>query len=151
MKALVIGGTSGLGLELATILSKQYETIITGRTDPEVAGLTFVRLDLAPDNGLPNPTVLDSFVDDYSPFDLVVYAAGFYQEGLVSALTDEQIHEMLSVGVTAPIMLMQRIMKQQDQLGAFIAITSTSQYTPRLLEPVYTAANSGLQAVSPAP
>src|SRR3989344_3159537 len=51
---------------------------------------------------------------------------------------------MLHVGLTAPVTILNRILKNQKSLPGFIAITSTSQWTPRLLEPVYTAVKAGL-------
>lgn len=69
---------------------------------------------------------------------------GFYQEGNISDVSDEDIANMTNVGLLAPAMLLQRILKKQDKLAGFIAVTSTSQWTPRLLEPIYTAVKSGL-------
>ena len=53
---------------------------------------------------------------------------------------------MLSVGLTNAIYLTRQLLHEQDQLPEFIAITSTSQWTPRLYEPVYTAVKAGLGA-----
>jgi NAD(P)-dependent dehydrogenase (short-subunit alcohol dehydrogenase family) len=44
--ALIVGGSSGLGLELAKILSPEYGVIVTGRRDPEEAGIVFYELEL---------------------------------------------------------------------------------------------------------
>ena len=51
---------------------------------------------------------------------------------------------MIHTGLTAPALILQRIIKRQGLLPGFIAITSTSQWTPRELEPVYTGVKAGL-------
>ena len=51
---------------------------------------------------------------------------------------------MLNVGLVAPINILNRILKYQSSLSGFIAITSTSQWTPRLFEPAYTTVKAGL-------
>lgn len=143
---LIVGGSSGLGLELARILNcnKNYSIAITGRRDPhEHEEIKFISLDLGHAEHLPRQ--LTQLVEDYAPnTDILIYAAGFFQEGTISDLSDEDIMAMESVGVLAPAMLLQRLLKKRAALEGFIAITSTSQWTPRLLEPVYTAAKAGL-------
>lgn len=139
--ALVIGGSSGLGLELAQLLATNHEVIVTGRRNPEMAALQFRELELG-DRSL--SASLDTFVAELSEINLVVYAAGFFQEGRISDLSDTDIEKMNCVGLLAPAMLLQRILNKQNKLPGFIAITSTSQWTPRLLEPMYTAAKAGL-------
>lgn len=140
-KALIVGGSSGLGLALAQLLAKDHEVTVTGRQNPEIANLQFRYLELGGDSLRAD---LDLFVSELSEMDLVVYAAGFFQEGTISDLLDADIEKMNRVGLLAPEMLLQRLLRKQSNLPGFIAITSTSQWTPRLLEPVYTAVKSGL-------
>ena len=83
MKALVIGGTSGLGLELAKLLKDNHdEVVITGRTDPKQEGLKFAQLNIDSEQEFSLP--LQWVVDDNAPFETVVYNPGFYQEGRIS-------------------------------------------------------------------
>ncbi|HMO78392.1 MAG TPA: SDR family oxidoreductase [Candidatus Paceibacterota bacterium] len=140
-KALIIGGSSGLGLEIARLLQKEYEVVITGRRDPRIPDLNFQSLELNSDS---LAALLDMFVADLPEIDLVVYAAGFFQEGNISDLSDVDIENMNRVGLLAPAMLLQRILSKQTKLSGLIAITSTSQWTPRHLEPMYTAVKAGL-------
>ncbi|MBI4232620.1 SDR family NAD(P)-dependent oxidoreductase [Candidatus Peregrinibacteria bacterium] len=140
--ALVVGGTSGLGLQLALGLVPMYKVTVTGRKDPQDSRLSFAYLDINPRESLSQK--LDAVVSNSRHLDLLVYAAGFYQEGKIDILSDEEITKMAYVGFNAPVMLLQRILKRQQSLPGFIAITSTSQWTPRLLEPVYTGVKAGL-------
>jgi short-subunit dehydrogenase len=139
--ALIIGGTSGLGLELGRLLKDEFNVYVTGRHDSKETDLGFIKLDLS------SGRISDSskaILKELSSVDLFIYAAGYFQKGTISELDDAQIQEMIDVGLTAPVTFLSYLLKSQDKLEGFIAITSTSQWTPRLLEPVYTAVKSGL-------
>lgn len=139
---LIVGGSSGLGLELARSFKKNHSVIVTGRRDPEEEQVRFVSLELSAPQKLGED--LSTLVKDLPVIDTLIYAAGFYQEGTMSDLSDTDIMAMESVGMLAPALLLQRILKKQESLSGFVAVTSTSQWTPRLLEPIYTAAKAGL-------
>lgn len=122
MSTFIVGGTSGLGRELAALLTeKSFSVYCTGRSN----------------------NVLEE-VEKLPRLDLLVYAAGFYEQGRIDELSDEHIREMLNVGLGIPALLLQRILKKQGDLDGFIAITSTSQWIPREKEPVYAAVKAGL-------
>ena len=139
--ALIVGGSSGLGLELGHLLSESHQVFVTGRRDPKQKDATFVPLELGGGNLAEN---LDKLIGNLPNIDLLVYAAGFYQEGKIDELSDDDIRKMENVGLLAPVLLVQRIIKKQDSLAGLVAITSTSQWTPRLLESPYTAVKAGL-------
>lgn len=139
---LIVGGSSGLGLELAVVLSESHHVVVTGRRNPKSEKVNFRILDLRARSQFAKE--LDDFVTELPQIDLFVYAAGFYQEGSISDVSDEDIANMTNVGLLAPALLLQRLLKKQNGLPGFIAITSTSQWTPRLLEPIYTAVKAGL-------
>lgn len=144
MNCLIIGGTSGLGLSLAKKLTKDYDVHVTGRREFTEAGIHFHALDLSDKNGLDER--ISGLVAELPNIDLLIYAAGFFQDGTVTDLNIDQIDEMLSVGLTGAIYISREILRKQDSLSEFVAITSTSQWTPRLKEPVYTAVKAGLGA-----
>lgn len=87
---------------------------------------------------------LDPLLADIGLVDVLIYAAGYYQEGLIDTLSDDAILTMIHVGLTAPALLVQRLKKQLNNPVDLLFVTSSSQYTPRKLEPVYTAVKSGL-------
>jgi short-subunit dehydrogenase len=144
VNCLIIGGSSGLGLSLANKLADHYHVIVTGRRDPGQDNIQFETLDLSGSTGLQDR--VDQLVKGLPDLDLLVYAAGFYQEGTITELSVDQIHEMLNVGLAAALFVTRSVLAKQGELDGFIAITSTSQWTPRLLEPVYTAVKAGLGA-----
>lgn len=135
--ALVVGGTSGLGLELSKILQEFFHVITVGRHETDS---DFIYRDLS--FGVPGAGELIELIGE--PIELFIYAAGFYQEGNLRQLKEKDISDMLNVGLLAPISLLRRILRYQKSLPGFIVITSTSQFIPRLSEPVYTAVKAGL-------
>ena len=141
MHTLIVGGTSGLGLELAKHFSDKGQVTVVGRHDPEESTLTFRHLDLT----IPKFSV-DSgvLIDELSKIDTFIYAAGFYQEGRIDELALADIERMERIGLFAPAWMLNRILTTQNELSGFIAITSTSQFKPRLLEPMYAATKAGL-------
>ena len=144
MNCLIIGGTSGLGLSLAHTLKATYSVYVTGRRDFAQDGITFLPLDLSASEGL--PARVKKVVDTLPSVDLLIYAAGFFQDGTVTELSEEQIIAMLNVGLNAAVYAVRDVLQKQNALPEFVAITSTSQWTPRLKEPVYTAVKAGLGA-----
>lgn len=140
MNALVIGGSSGLGLALAELLKNKYQVFVTGRKNPRKSYLHFQYLNLSEDLIID----VDEMLDRFMPIDILVYSAGFYQDGTLDELSGYDIRIMINVGLVAPSILLSKILKKQGQLSGFIVITSTSQFTPRFREPVYTAVKAGL-------
>ena len=137
---LVVGGSSGLGFRLASVLSSENKVIITGRKDPEKKELEFLRLDLTARS---LPESLDGLVSKLPDIDLLIYAAGSYARGLLPLMHDQRIREMHTVYLLAPTLLMSRILWKQRRLPGFIAISSISQSRPNAFEPVYCSLKAG--------
>ena len=142
MRSLLIGGTSGLGLEIAKLLRDAGdEVIITGRKNPEERGLQFQRFDL--DLGAELASAVDTFVSALPQIDRFIYCAGFYQEGNVTELEDHSITKMLDVSLHAPIWFTRELLKTQGDIPQYIAITSSAQEVPREKEIIYSAGKAG--------
>lgn len=137
--ALIIGGSSGLGLELAKQL-EDYKVVITGRKDPK-SKMKFIKLDLSRGN---ISKKIDEILSKVKNIDLLIYAAGFLREESIDNLTDSEIIAMNNVGLNAPEFLIKKILKKQNELEGLIVITSTSQFTPRDKQSTYTASKAGL-------
>lgn len=144
--ALIVGGTSGLGLELANLLRSEnnFEIYVTGRNEPQYQQLNFIHFNIdSQTDQLPHRT--DKVLSNLPwQIDLLVCAMGFYQKGTIKQFSDEDILKMMNVGLVVPTLILNRILNRQGKLPGFIAITSTSQWTPRIYEPVYTAVKAGL-------
>jgi NAD(P)-dependent dehydrogenase (short-subunit alcohol dehydrogenase family) len=141
---LIIGGTSGLGLAFArTLRANGSMVFVTGRENPTQKDLNFLDLDVGDDVGKLTAD-LDRIVDAVPHIDLLIYSAGFFQQGTIAQLSDSAIGTMINLGLSAPALLIQKILRAQRRLPEVILVTSTSQEIPRLQEPVYAAVKAGL-------
>ncbi|MEN8137954.1 MAG: SDR family oxidoreductase [Bacteroidota bacterium] len=141
---LIVGGSSGLGLELAKknhLLGKNV--FITGRTNPEIDYLKFYPLSIKSSTE-DVISQIDDLLTKTGNIDELIYAAGFNQESHIDNLSDEQILEIVNIGITAPAIFAQRLKSKFKNPIDIIFITSSSQYTPRELEPMYTTTKAGM-------
>lgn len=140
MNVLVVGGTSGLGLEIAKDFVEQNdEVIVTGRHDPSHRQLKYESLDLSSSAVVEK---IRGLVMRLPEVNTLVYAAGYFQEGRVTDLSVDQIREMNTVCYEGLVYFIKEILQRQDRLPELITITSTSQFTPRKEEPIYTGAKA---------
>ena len=141
---LIVGGSSGLGLELARkYITLGHQVTVTGRTDPQCEGVLYVPLDITSDADHLQDGI-EKLVEIIEPVNTLVYAAGYYQEGTLSELSGESIVTMMNVGLLAPVMLVKVLLSHSPMLLKVMLVTSSSQITPREKEPVYTAVKAGL-------
>lgn len=142
-KAIVIGGTSGLGLELASLLKVSHKQVfITGRKRPsDFRKASYFPLNLSSADYVSR---INDLLVRLGAIDTVVYAAGFRQSGKLEELTRSSIEDMIQVGLSAPTAVLRSVLQFQKTLPTFIAITSTAQWTPHADQPVYCAVKAGL-------
>jgi short-subunit dehydrogenase len=140
MNTLIIGGTTGLGLQLGKKLRTSGDSVIITGRKPVDEGLEFKTFDLsAPEL----PQRVTDFVAGIPKIDRLIYSAGYYQEGRVTDLSEQEIEEMINVGGRGLIYFVQALLKKQGSLGELMTITSTSQWVPRQKEPIYTFVKAG--------
>ena len=142
-QALIIGGTSGLGLEIGKLLQRDEWLVYAAGRRPR-ADLPGKFVHFATEEHLPLHEQVESLVSGLGGVQLLIYAAGFYQEGRITDLSAGKIDAMLNVGLRAPALFVREILMYYRKLLGFIAITSTSQWAPREYEPIYTAVKAGL-------
>ncbi len=143
MVSLIVGGTSGLGLEIAKKLRDSGDEVhVTGRRETVEQGLQFHYLEINLDPNLPG--IIASLVRKLPSVDRLFYAAGYYQEGTITDLSNDDIQHMIAVGLEAPVWFVRELLLHNGKIAEFVAITSSSQWTPRLQEPIYTATKASL-------
>ena len=143
-RILIVGGTSGVGSELAKLYVQDGHTVcVTGRNNPIIDGVEFQHLSIV-DDATKLISDIDRIVENFSDINTLIYAAGFLQRGQIDSLTDAALQQMTNVGLLAPMLFVQRLKNKLASPLKIMLITSSSQYTPRELEPAYCAVKSGL-------
>lgn len=144
MTTLIIGGSRGIGFELGKLYAAQGERIpVTGRKHPDqtVEQIEFKELNLSKDSYIED---IERLIQDLDVINRLVFAPGYYQGGTVTDLAKSEILDMIQVCGTSGIFTARAILKKQDVLNECIVITSTSQWKPRKLEPIYNFAKAGI-------
>jgi len=144
MNVLIIGGSRGIGWELAKLYTSNGDSVtVTGRKQPDEPDekISFKFLDLSVPNYIKD---IDSLVGELGEINRLVFAPGYFQEGTITDLTPEQILDMVQVCGTAFIFTARAVLKKQNHLDECIVITSASQWKPRKLEPIYNFAKAGV-------
>ena len=144
MHTVIIGGSRGIGWEFAKIYTAKGDRVtVTGRKQPESpkSQITFEFLDLSEPEFIKS---IEDFIGKTEYVDRLIFAPGFYQEGTITDLTPEQIQEMIQVCGTAFVLIARAILNKQPNLNECVVITSSSQWTPRKLEPIYNFTKAGV-------
>ena len=113
MTTLIIGGTTGLGLELAKQLTANGDSVIvTGRKEIK-EDIKFQKFDLSQVNLAGS---IEGFVSELPVIERLMYAAGYFQEGRVTDLSESEIEEMISVGARGLIYFVRALLQKQGEL-----------------------------------
>ncbi|MBI4065857.1 SDR family oxidoreductase [Candidatus Kaiserbacteria bacterium] len=150
MNVLIVGGTSGIGLQLGIELKAMGSRVfVTGRhvEKAQEHGLTPFILNIGRDYRDLRWRA-DYLVERLPTIDLYVHAAGFYQEGFINKLSEEEVLTAVNISLVAPVFILQRLMRKQGTLDGFIAITSTSATRAREKEPLYCSTKSALSMLA---
>lgn len=140
---MIVGGTSGLWLELAKkYLALGHTIFVLGRHDPCISGLHYHHfiVDRHSDYLIQQ---IDTILSKLPCIHTVIYSAGYYQEWHIEQHEDWDIIDLVHTVMLAPMLIVKRLKTQTISLKV-IFITSTSQFTPREYEPIYAASKAGL-------
>lgn len=100
---LVVGGSNGIGLAIALVLSKRGKVTIIDKQNPDIelgSTIEFVKFDLLSEDY----TIFDKFTD----IDTLVITAGFGKLSLFENLSEEYVIEQITVNTIAPIRIIKR-------------------------------------------
>lgn len=147
MKALITGGSRGLGAALSRRLQTDGATVwIIDRETPEAPGAArFLRCDLSDAGALGN---LTEALRAAGPFDLVVMSAGISAVGPYEAMPYATVRNVHDINCVAPILLSRDLLAHGliAPGGRLVFVSSLSHYTGYPGASVYAAGKDALVA-----
>ena len=136
MNVIIVGGTFGIGFELARkYLGKSKNLIILGRSEekfPQIESelsstdtkVFTKKIDVT--NLELSQKVIQEFIDDLGQIDLVIYSSGFYKPNNTFDLDIELYRKTLEVNFMGLINVMSKVLPQmQKQQNGHIAMVSS--------------------------
>jgi NAD(P)-dependent dehydrogenase (short-subunit alcohol dehydrogenase family) len=139
-KALFLGGSKGLGLEMAKLaVNEDRKVTIAARSVLEcelykrtVGGVTAMPIDLEAQPILP--------ITHLGPYDLIVWTAGAYQEGSLLDLNAEDVDRMVANHVAGPAKFLLPNLRKNRELKTpvqLVVVASSTSYRVRMGEGLY--------------
>lgn len=143
-KILIVGGATGVGLELARqYLVDGHTVFVTGAIDPDLSGATFLKLSIT-QNAEALAKDIDQVLDQLPLVNTLIYAQHDTPSGQIETLADCDLAQLVNVGLMAPMMLVQRLKRRTQTTLKLMLITSEAEHEPTALAPVTCALASGL-------
>ena len=119
-KIWLIGGSRGMGLELARqLISDGAEVIVSSRQPPkdiDKKTYRFVALDVADD------AALKKLCKNLQPLDGVIYMPALYDPGPVVGIDEKFLDDMMRVNIAAPTILAKHVAAHLEKRRGFLAI-----------------------------
>ncbi len=148
-KALILGGSSGLGLEIAKgcLFSGVTELISVSSSQPDRQGehVRFIQCDF--NNNHQVNTFAAMIGDDneksLADIDLFFWVAGVLHRHDFADLNLRQVRAMLDVNLNGPLVIAHAVWQQmqlRNRSAHFVVVSSSSGIKPRAAEAVYVAA-----------
>ena len=113
-RALVIGGSNGIGLSIALNLPKYEHIYIVDKVEPEIKltdNMSFKQFDL---------TSTDySIFNEYSDIDTLIITAGFGKLELFESINDKNIIDSFFVNTIAPIRIIKHFYQHLNSVNDF--------------------------------
>tara|TARA_Y100000591_G_scaffold331068_1_gene363847 strand:- start:2047 stop:2766 length:720 start_codon:yes stop_codon:yes gene_type:complete len=127
---LIIGGTSGLGLEIAQLLTKRgYNVIICGRRDCKYENLNVLKVDIQSDKSVEG--LFHTVQNDYGCVSGIVFSAGITTQKKDIEQFDENIfHNIINTNVTGLLRILKYFSPNLRKVrGRIVVINSLSSRT----------------------
>jgi NAD(P)-dependent dehydrogenase (short-subunit alcohol dehydrogenase family) len=149
MRALVTGGTRGIGLAVArALVAAGHEVVATYKSDDDAAhaaempGLTTAKCDVA------DSAAVDAFFEPERArgFDILVHAAGFTRDKLMMMMAERDFDEVVGVHLKGGFLVAKQAMKAMiaNKRGRIVFVVSPTALRGRPGQTNYGAAKAGL-------
>ena len=163
-RALVVGGTRGLGASLVIKLLEKWNVVLaTGRSEsveaardnPRFSGAELATIDLS--NPVLASTIMLNLAEMHGPFDYVFWNAGIWLHKYLMVCSNDEIIDMINVHNLSMVLSLREFhsfTKLQPKTRTFpfghpyhlVVISSTSAYRLRQDEDVYCMVQAGKSA-----
>ena len=149
--AIVTGGSSGIGLAVGTLLTKQgYDVVLTARTESTLAaaaaaiGARWVAADSA------DPDAFARVVASVERVDLVVHAAGVMDGTFVRKESLATFESVVRTNLTSAFVVAHAVLPVMRVGGRLVFLSSSSAHAPQPGKTAYSASKAGLNAFAAA-
>jgi len=151
--ALVTGASSGIGLEIARILAKDHDVVLTARRADrlevlasEIGGARVVAVDLS------DPAGPRKLVAEVPTVDVLVNNAGFGDWGAFADAPEAKLDEMIELNIGALTRLTRAYLPgmRERAHGRVLNVASTAAFQPGPLMAVYYATKAYVLSLSEA-
>ena len=143
-RALVIGGTGGLGREMVGLLVSEGATVVSSSRRPlgpeGAAAHIAADVTVAADR----ERIIDDAMAVLGGLDVVVIASGVVGFGPVELVRSEDLSRLIEVDLTGPLALCGLVAPMIDAGGSVAVVTGAIVDSPMLGTGVYAAAKAGL-------
>ncbi len=156
---LITGGASGIGLALAEQFIRLHnEVIIVGRNEQKLQqmketypNITTYAYDLGVTEQI--DLLVQQLYERHSNLSVLINNAGIqYNYSFMTAQASEQVEEEIAIHLTAPILLISKLLPllNRRQQAAIVNVTSGLAIAPKQSAPVYCASKAGMHIFSKA-
>jgi NAD(P)-dependent dehydrogenase (short-subunit alcohol dehydrogenase family) len=153
-RVVIIGGTSGIGLETAKqLLAEGAKVLVTGRSD---SGIESAKGQLGPDGvavksdatSLADIDTLAAYVkSEFSTIDALLICAGKSIFAPIEAVSEELYDELMAVNAKAAFFTAQKLVPVIKDGGAIVVITSIVNVVGVEMISIYSAAKAALRSM----
>ena len=158
--AIVTGGASGIGLEVAAQLAREGATVALADVNPALgaaaaglladgADVIAVRCDVADEKDV--QSLVDTVVARWGRLDVVVNSAGIASKGLVHQLETATWDRVLAVNLTGSFLVSRaaaQVMISQGVAGSIVNIASVDAHAAERNELAYNVSKAGVLALT---
>jgi NAD(P)-dependent dehydrogenase (short-subunit alcohol dehydrogenase family) len=156
--ALVTGGTSGIGAEVASWLaSARADVAVVGRDAARLASsrqraiaagtmVHSIQADLADETAY--ATIAERTRELFKHLDIVVHAAGLFLPGPFAATSLDDVRRTFAINVIAPFALTQALLPQLRAGSSIIFVSSVAGHVGLTREAAYSASKGAVEALT---
>ena len=150
-RALVTGGSSGIGLAVArSLVDRNYEVVLNARREgplaeaAEVMGASFVVGDCAVE------IEAAAVADRAGPIDLLVHAAGAMAGTFVRKETVATFDAVIAANLRSAFLMSAAVLPTMTEGGRIVFLSSSAAHAPQPGRAAYSASKAGLNAFAAA-